>query len=50
MPSVSKCAVNTSSVSSDVENIELLAIFQNFWYLFNPALYTFQVEGNTPRQ
>ena len=49
MPSVAKCAVNSSKVSSDAGNIDMLAILQNVWYLLNPALYTFQVEGDTPR-
>ena len=46
MPSVAKCAVNSSNVSSDAGDIDLLAILQNLRYLFNPALYTFRVEGD----
>ena len=50
MPSVANCAVNSSKVSSDAGNIDLLAILQNFWYLLNTALCTFRVEGDAPRQ
>ena len=53
MPSVAKCAVNNSNVSSHAGNIDLLAILQHFLvpsYLNLHALSIFQVKGYTPRQ
>ena len=53
MPSVAKCAVNNSNVSSDAGNIDLLAILQNFLvpsYLILHALSIFQLKGDPPRQ
>ena len=53
MPSVAKCAVNNSNVSSDAKNINLLAILQIFLvpsYLIPHALSIFQVKGDAPRQ
>ena len=48
MPSIARCAVNNSNMSSDAKNINLLAILQNFLvpsYLILNALSIFQVKG-----
>ena len=53
MPSVAKCMVKNSNVSSDAGNIDLLAILQNFLvpsYLILHALSIFQVKRDAPRQ
>ena len=53
MPSIARCAVNNSNMSSDAKNINLLAILQNFLvpsYLILNALSIFQVKGDVPRQ
>ena len=50
MPSIARCAVNNSNMSSDAKNINLLAILQNFLVLNLECIVHFSGEKDAPRQ